>query len=278
MPPSRIRWSNNGAGWRWCRAIARQQSYGEWGFIGLFVLSLLPLPAAELWGDAEPEIRPGIKIHVQGGGRCTANFVFSSGQDLFLGTAGHCGDESNVSVRSAVGPFGRLVYLQPAEGRDDFALIRIKPEYHRFVNPAVCHWGGPTGIAAPSDVGAMPFGGKVPQVVSIRYYGTGPPMREDARARDASLTYLTKHWFEFVGPAYFGDSGGPVLLADGRALGIVSKALPVAPIIVPTLAGGPTLAQQVAEAEQAMGLDLELVTAPMKAKPSLDSACRDGSR
>jgi hypothetical protein len=43
------------------------------------------------WAPADSApIRPGVVTETEGGGSCTSNFVFTSGDRTFLGQAAHC--------------------------------------------------------------------------------------------------------------------------------------------------------------------------------------------
>ena len=122
---------------------------------------------------AEGAIHPGV-MTLTDGAQCTANFVFTSGADTFIGQAAHCSGtggatETNgcdagslplgtkVEVDGATQP-GALVdnswlAMQAANESDpstcqynDFALIRIDPADVANVSPEIPVLGGPTGI------------------------------------------------------------------------------------------------------------------------------------
>ena len=95
---------------------------------------------------------------------CTANFVFRNGNQLGLGTAGHC------AAKDALGSPVTAVVVPPPEVcanggscapglyaigtfskvhnnglGDDFALISLYPQFNSWVRPTMPVFGGPTG-------------------------------------------------------------------------------------------------------------------------------------
>lgn len=211
-------------------------------------------PVATATHNNDPDdhaIRPGVSVD-----GCTSNFVFTDGDDLFLGTAAHCfglggafdtngcetgseplGTEATISEEGA--PFrtftGTLAYSswltmdEVAEDDDticsfnDFALLRIAEEDEDEVHPATLHFGGPTGLQDPGQ--AFPLD-------RINMYGNSMlyPSRtvagthvDHAHERQGVLTACGS-WScsaHSVAPGLPGDSGSGVMMADGAALGIL---------------------------------------------------------
>jgi hypothetical protein len=184
-------------------------------------------------------IRPGAALD---DGSCTANFVFTSldNRTVYLGTAAHCfsndintqtnGCEADIDDLNATmvvdgGGRARLVYsswhaMQKAGETDqdlcfgnDFALLELSPADANVTSPALKHWGGPTGIAegATAREKVLSYGnsGSRPQDSSLS-------PREGIVLRPGPLCDTS---VVFPNPAIPGDSGSPVILGDGRALG-----------------------------------------------------------
>lgn len=201
----------------------------------------------------EARLRPGDKlfpedIGIDGNGPfirgCTVNFVFgnSANDTLYLGTASHCvtGMELGAAMALSGGVKGVLAYCSwgtvdnattctdktgaggastGQEGfENDFALIAVDPEHRALVHPALRTWGGPTGVAQEVVVDA--------QVLTYGNSFGRDAGRSDTDAGDAREGYVTaaRDWTTTVilgGPSLPGDSGSPVLLANGTALGVV---------------------------------------------------------
>jgi hypothetical protein len=96
------------------------------------------------------------------------------------------------------------------EAGRDFALVRIDAGV--AVSPQMCHFGGPTGINDDITTSAR----------TIRHFGNGVGVGTVVPARTAWATAMTdEHRVRATGVAVPGDSGGPAITADGRALGVV---------------------------------------------------------
>ncbi len=215
----------------------------------------------------EAVIRPGAKI-VTGAldalgrresGICTANFVFSTPDNLtlYLGTASHCvtglaiGDPVSIAAGRVT---GTLVYCSwgTVDGTDtcpdkvatdegwanDFALVELPPDSRSLIHPALLHWGGPTGIVESppgADVHVLAYGNS-----SLRDADQGGPGSDAADAREGitsspspttPIAYpgYSAEWttyVRFAPPGVQGDLGGPGILPDGSALGIVNAFIP----------------------------------------------------
>ncbi len=206
------------------------------------------------WASADTAtIHPGVQTVTAGAGQCTANFVFTSGSNVFIGQAAHCSGTgeatdtngceagslplgTSVDIQGADHP-GTLVYsswisMDMANETDtnacqynDFALVQIDARDHDKVNPSLPVFGGPNGI----DTNGAGLG------ESVYTYGNS--------SLRAGLTQLSPHVGTSLGtsgggwttgiytvtPGLPGDSGSAVLSADGEALGILVT-LAIAPI------------------------------------------------
>ncbi|HVE73598.1 MAG TPA: serine protease [Mycobacteriales bacterium] len=214
----------------------------------LCVGAALPaLPAAaEPWAPAATAtIKPGVQTFTEGA-QCTANFVFTSGTDVFIGQAAHCSGTGGatetdgclagshpintpVRVTGASRP-GTMVYnswltMQSVNEKDqnacdynDFALIRIDPADHGKVNPSVPFWGGPTGL----DRNGSRLG---ESVLSYGNSGLRFGLSPLSPKQGVSLGTGGGGWTHTVytaTPGIPGDSGSAFLSPDGTALGVLS--------------------------------------------------------
>lgn len=196
------------------------------------------LPASAL---AFTGIRPGSWILFPAG--CTANFVFGSAADYYIGTAGHCTQVGQaVTIVAAPGVLmniGTTVISVDNGIGDDFALIDVSPQMEQFVNPSMAYFGGPTGSGNPAmgsivehaGHGLVIGTGGTPRAGVVTYRGAG-----DAAGSDA---------FGWDGAAAPGDSGSPVRLANGLAAGDLTH-LVVGGKYVPAVVAGTTIARMVA--------------------------------
>lgn len=176
--------------------------------------------------DAQPH--PGDLIEVEGvAGSCTLGFLFKGSDGAaYMSTAGHClfGDDQSApktwkpgagpAVTTSQGQIGRFVFAEdrPSPETDDdydFALIRLDKGVKGSAE--IRSLGMPTGIN--SDRGNSP--------IKIRTYGHSAfsavsPARDLLAPNSRHQDHVYAH-----GPLLFGDSGGPVVDADGRAVGTV---------------------------------------------------------
>jgi hypothetical protein len=80
-------------------------------------------PAPGNWAPADSAaIRPGVVTDTEGGGSCTSNFVFTSGDRTFIGQAAHCAGtgeatETNGCDSGTVG-IGTPVAIKATDGTD----------------------------------------------------------------------------------------------------------------------------------------------------------------
>lgn len=175
---------------------------------------------------AETQPHPGDLITVEGGGgACTLGFLFKGSDGAaYMSTAGHCSVEQGVSktwrpgtgpvVTTAEGPIGRLVFAEDrvsAETDDDYDFAVIRLDKGVKASPEVRAYGTPTGVN--SDRGSSPE--------TLRMYGHSvfsnvSPAREVIAPNTRHKDHVYAH-----GAVFLGDSGGPVLDADGRAVGTI---------------------------------------------------------
>ena len=170
-----------------------------------------------------PGVRPGALVETPIG-FCTLNFAFKGRRGArYVGTAGHCvipGLEGEQTWRLNRGPkamnadgevIGRFAYGGlDAIGDRDFSLIRLKKAFRP--NPEICKIGGPTGINR--DVTSRPQ--------TLEVYGNGTVAGQFVPARPLLALGLPNNQHVFAtGVATPGDSGGPVISSDGRAVGVL---------------------------------------------------------
>lgn len=208
------------------------------------------LPGAE--AHHNKPIQPGARMTAPFG--CTMNFVFrDAAAQLYIGTAGHCvrAEGEAVRVSGVAEPIGSVVW----KGIDvDFALVAIDPALQGLVSPSVRHWGGPTGVSKATPLRVSP------DVIYHYGFGIGYGLSELTRPRAGLLTFQGPAFFLAETTATFGDSGSPIILDSGEALGVVSEfALTQA-----HTDRGPTVEYILAQAQVEKGLALSLETAPLK--------------
>jgi hypothetical protein len=227
-------------------------------------------------------VRPGavVLMHDQGTtSLCTFNFAFrGSDGRRYIGTAGHCapdgsggelagehtwprqsGPAANSSQATAEDLFlgtadpgktiGHYAYSN-FQGNRDFALIRLAKGV--VPNPAVCHFGGPTGILTGTTSGGM----------RLHFYGRGVLLGAVAPARNLYAFDMSDPDVVYAsGFATPGDSGSGVIADDGQAVGV----LVTAGVGVPDGldAGITRLPAQLPIAENALGIRLRLMKAPL---------------
>lgn len=176
----------------------------------LFAGLLLAVPTAAACNG----LSPGDEL-IADGSRCTLAFLFADVTGLYFATAGHCLGEGSRASSPGHGEWGTAVlsFDQDGAGRD-FALIRVDENKHDALNPALCTWGGPTGI-----YDTTPASGEV------RHHGWGLLVGDlgPTRARSgANLWWDGGSAFTFIGAGVPGDSGSAVISADGRAIGVLT--------------------------------------------------------
>lgn len=211
-----------------------------------------------------PGVRPGAFVEVPATNTtCTLGFLLRdrSGRS-YMTTAGHCAaaeGTKRIWKRStgprAYGSDGRAIgafSFVEIRGTRDFGLILLDSSIRP--NPQVCHFGGPTGLnlQRSNDPAVVQFYGQA-EVLSMAAPARSGIVRH---TRDPDLVYAQA-------PIYLGDSGGPWLTADGRALGYLTHIVGYAG--VPSADTGTALVRRlgppVAAAEVALKTKLSLVTA-----------------
>lgn len=223
--------------------------------LAALAVSLLPQPATAQsgWAPAdEATITPGVQL-VSDSGQCTANFIFTAGSSVLIGSAAHCtgrgaATDTNgcdagsldvgtpVEIEGADHP-GHLAYsswltMQDRDETDadacafnDFALIEIDARDHDKVNPSIPFWGGPVALGGTSSFGE--------QVYSYGNSGLRLGLDSLKPKTGTSLGQSGGGWTHSVytaTPGIPGDSGSAFLDSQGRAMGTLStlQLLPLA--------------------------------------------------
>lgn len=242
----------------------------------LVLVMVLALPAfapAQTAAPEGPAVFPGMQFSSDEG-TCTLGFLFQrvvEGDDprppeYYAVTAGHCaldGDGGEqvwtegdgprvVATNQDLAPFGRYVFAGLAVGFGepyDLALIRLDGPAE-LLDPAVCYLGGPTKL----DV--TPRSGEGETLWQVGHSQDALQPRP-GRAVDMSGPRVV-----YQGAGFFGDSGGPVLGPDGAALGVLAAIGNSSDEPPEGTHKASRLSVQLPHAEQALGLELELMTAP----------------
>jgi hypothetical protein len=223
-------------------------------------------------------VRPGAAVYTWRGGPCTFNFLFDgSDGERYIGTAGHClvaGGETTTfadpAAKDASGAhIGDAVYAV-ANGFNgsgpgvatDFGLIKLNAAGRAVANPAMCHFGGPTGVDVVRGAGEI-----------VHHYGNGRVIGEVMSGRSA-VTFgaglmAGPNMFEFTGDiASGGDSGSPIIDHDGNAVGVLVAGVDLANTkpYYSFHGGTPSIGSHIGyhyrRAASALGITLTLVTAP----------------
>lgn len=244
----------------------------------------MPPPDAQdlVLGACWGAIRPGALMSKPVG--CTMNWVLKDESGgLYVGTAGHCTSHLGQTVGVAgVGDVGPVVFRMNGGVGYDFALIRIDPALHDRVDPTLCRWGGPTHepTFADSPIENPRWLGPDPIVNGpLLHYGWGANTNEHeaTRARAGYAVGLSERSLVLAGNYNPGDSGSPVMFADGAPAGIVTHSMLVDPPGVESPLDGSELVRDrprlgaglgyatrfdfaVASAGAAIGQELSLVT------------------
>jgi hypothetical protein len=216
------------------------------------LVAAAPASAEPPWAPAgSATVHPGVQT-VTNGGQCTANFVFFDAADnVYIGQAAHCSGtggntETNgceagtlptgtpVEVEGASQP-GTIVYsswvTMQANGEsnanvcdfNDFALVRLNAADYGKVNPSIPFWGGPTGVADATALGA--------KVLSYGNSSLRLGIQELSPKEGLSLGQSGGGWTHevyTVTPGIPGDSGSAFIDRQGRAFGVLST-LQIAP-------------------------------------------------
>lgn len=181
-----------------------------------------------------PGVRPGSYAYIAGSGTCTLGFLFvGSDGKRYISTAGHCvpalydpldpfaskpnevsyPDQTGPEVQDLRGtPIGNVAYGHLG-GTHDFALIRLNLYGQTNSNPQMCYFGGPTGVN--TDINSSPM--------LLHHYGNGLGAGQSVPARSATAPFGLPSSSAVIatGLGISGDSGSPVIGADGRAIGLL---------------------------------------------------------
>lgn len=219
-------------------------------------------------------IRPGVVTDTENGGQCTSNFIFTSGDRVFIGQAAHCASTGTATetngCESGTGGIGTPVTIQAADGTErsgklaysswvtmqeigetdpdtcaynDFALVEIDPADVDDVNPTIPVFGGPTGVDTDGlTTGELVYSyGNSPLRLGIAALSpkVGIAASEVGGGRSHEVYTLT--------PGIPGDSGSAFLDSEGQGIGVLST-LNIAPL--PASNGVSDLAKALAYANE----------------------------
>ena len=210
--------------------------------------AILPFAGASPAGAAAPPISPGVQTFTDAG-QCTANFVFTSGGQNYLGQAAHCSGQGAATATDGCDqaaeplPIGSPVEIVGFDGEsysgtlaysswntmigggendantcayNDFALVRINAPAS-LVTGTMPYWGGPTGTR-PS--GSASSG----RVYTYGNSGLRGGVSQLSPKTGTSLGTSAGGWNHTIytaTPGIPGDSGSAVLDSTGRGLGIL---------------------------------------------------------
>ena len=164
-----------------------------------------PLPS-------EIGIRPGSWMLSPAG--CTMNFVFRSGTNFAIGTAGHCANAGDPVVLVTLAPgtanpvlveIGNVSVSRNNGIGDDFALVPINPVLNAWVSPTMSVVAGPCGA----------YGGSGPE--TVWHYGHGVGIGTGGTPRAGVALTWQANAFGWDGAGIFGDSGSAVRVGTGLA-------------------------------------------------------------
>ncbi len=252
-------------------------------------------PVVTGWAPAgRAGLHPGVVTETAGGGSCTANFVFTAGERVFLGQAAHCAGTGDVTetdgCSSSTGPLGTEVTIHGSDGRDrtggmvysswvamqagdetdpdacaynDFALVELSSGDAADVNPSTPFFGGPTGV----HDGTLQAGSAV-----LGYGNSTTRLGVEAlRPKAGSVASTARggfgHEVYMVSPGIPGDSGSGYLTENGDAVGVLST-LNLAPLPVSNGMTNLAKALRYAARHGFAGLELEPGTEPFTSNPA----------
>lgn len=214
----------------------------------------------------------GYLITLPGGTyRCSLAFMFegSDGKRYFT-TAGHCllddGDPEELVWAPGTGPrvrdmqgrtFGTARFAR-LDDQFDIGIIEIDESTTAPVSPQVCHFGGPTALAVRTALDP-------PEMV--HHYGFGKDYKDVMRARTGTVAdHIPANYLRVQSNVNGGDSGSSLISDDGAALGILVRGISLGSGAQRTgaaYAEASRLDTHLPLAEAALGIELELVTAPL---------------
>lgn len=235
------------------------------------LIPVAPAQAPPVGTGECPGVRPGAVV-LSDLGQCSFNFLFNGGDGRrYIGTAGHCiledegeerswapgrGPEARDGSGERIGEFAYAVLEDPK----DFALIRLDPGV--AADPAMCYFGGPTGID-DSTPGPLP-------PTLLHHFGAGLLVGDVLPARTAVATGMPDPDHVFAnGVAIFGDSGSGAISASGGAVGVLvtlgghAGSIGADGVEVGTI-GITRIRPQIERAAQVVGTGMTLQTAPLQ--------------
>jgi hypothetical protein len=249
------------------------------------------------WAPAsQAQVTPGVQTDTAGG-QCTANFVFTSGSDVFIGQAAHCAgtgaatetdgcDAQSLALGTQVGVSGAtrpgtlaysswLTMQQVGEADpdvcayNDFALVKLDPADVGRVNPSVPRFGGPVGLGGPSATGDVVYSyGNSSLRLGVRQLSPKQGIVVETVGNGWSRTVYT------ATPGIPGDSGSGFLDANGAAIGTLST---LAVLPTPLSNGVADLGRELDYARTNGGLtDLTLANGTEPFRPDLPTAILGG--
>ena len=219
--------------------------------LALIALAVGPSLASAWAPAATAPIHPGVMTNTDGSGQCTSNFIFSRGNDTYIGQAAHCSstgaatDTDGCTSQSL--PLGTRVEIDGASVKgtlaynswltmqangeadeetcayNDLALVRIDPTDVGKVNPSIPDFGGPTGVGtAAAGQQVYTYGNSsLRGGVTALSPKNGLVVQRTPGGWSYSVYTLT--------PGIPGDSGSAFLNANGAALGTLST-VAIAPL------------------------------------------------
>ena len=252
-------------------------------------------PVVTGWAPAaRAALHPGVPTETDGGGRCTANFVFTRAGRVLLGQAAHCAGTGEATdtdgCTSATAPVGTRVVVHGSDGRDrtgtmvysswvamqddgerdpdactynDFALVELDRADAADVNPSVPFFGGPKAVHE----------GDLRAGAAVLTYGDPATRRGAAASRPKAGTIADTvgggfgHEVSTATPGAPGDSGSGYLTARGEAVGVLST-LNLAPLPVTNGVTDLARALRYAADHGFDGVELEPGTEPFTPRPA----------
>lgn len=206
-------------------------------------------------------VRPGQQV-ASSQGRCTMNFLFAgSDGNRYMGVAGHCVPGADLDTTWAYGSgpvatvngqrIGEWVYAVNS-GVRDFSLVRLDTGV--AASGELMHFGGPTAL----------YTDHAPTPALLHHYGqismTGSLV--PGRSMIAPNTLHTAQ-VAALGAGVWGDSGSAVIDSSGRAVGVLVTLGAINSRSAGTN-GITRLDHQLPFAERSLGVQLALVTAPLR--------------
>jgi hypothetical protein len=235
--------------------------------------------AEATWAPASAAaIHPGVMTFTNGG-QCTANFVFTGADGVYIGQSAHCAgtglatdtngcDAGSLplgtpvqvggAAHSGVLAYSSWIAMQAAREADpnacqynDFALVKLDSRDVGRVNPSVPIWGGPTGLGTSTAALSTVYSyGNSSLRLGIAQLSpkTGISLGDTAAGWTRSVYTVT--------PGIPGDSGSAFLNSTGQAVGTLST---LALLPLPGSNGVSDLAKALAYARTHGGPDVTLV-------------------